>query len=152
MHQWHPFIINTNWHNERLNFMQMSRDAIGVLFTTALAKRSSLPAEKKSSTALQKKLNFYRSSLQEIKCFLSCYISAVSENTFSSCWEARNWIVSCKFMQRYARLCVSAAITSEAPHECCSVNRNGNRDLVEFSVFSLGDHNCLCCTDKQKIS
>lgn len=58
MHQWHPFIINTNWHNERLNFMQMSHDAIGVLFTTALAKRSSLPAEKKSSTALQKNRTF----------------------------------------------------------------------------------------------
>lgn len=48
MHQCHPFITNTSWHNKRLDFMQMSRDAIGELFTTvvtvALAKRSFLSA------------------------------------------------------------------------------------------------------------
>lgn len=55
MHQWHPFIINTNWHNKRLDFMQMSHDAIGVLFTTvvtiALAKRSFLPAPRGSAAS-----------------------------------------------------------------------------------------------------
>lgn len=54
MHQCHPFIINTNWHNKRLNFMQMSHDAIGGLFTTvvvtvALAKRSFLSAVRGSA-------------------------------------------------------------------------------------------------------
>lgn len=57
MHQWYPFIINTNWHNKRLDFMQMSHDAIGVLFPTvvvtfALAKKSFLPAPR-GSAALQ---------------------------------------------------------------------------------------------------
>lgn len=30
MYQCHPFIINTNWHNKRPDFMQMSRDAMGL--------------------------------------------------------------------------------------------------------------------------
>lgn len=81
MHQWHPFIINTNWHNERLNFMQMSHDAIGVLFTTALAKWSSLPAEKKKLRHVAKKLHFYTNGLQDIKCFLSTHIGAPWEYT-----------------------------------------------------------------------